>query len=473
MSSTQLSHLAPKSSVLAAAMTLLGVMVSAGFSTADDFSQLQRESLAAVFYRGNPLPPPPTDLELKEVRTEARKAPRWERRLLKQLYGRDRELWVYATRDSDGDGVFDFRVSDYYGRFLEGDTDLDGDGIVNILDDHPFRVDVSSGPTSALPPHLDWQVQGKPAEMVQIQRELYSKYGITLVERTESFTPELTQAVWDTVTRVYAKVFAQEGSLPTLKTIATEDYSLLDPEDPEGASDFAQVLAATQTLVIYRRGVESPPAIQLGFMAHEIGHNIQFALDYDDQRQQEIIERNYFAATRFHELVEPYGWTTVTLEIDPRDEFTLFRPQYLSIQPYDYLYRDEPLGDWEEWLNAIYEEVGEEDYLSDERITELHILGDYSLSGPWEWYSDHVIAYVYLALFDSLEGRCSPASLESLREKFQSEVVASAWPYFAYENARGADIQIHLRQVYTMTPEDVAAMAETYLLEQHPGICIE
>jgi hypothetical protein len=275
------------------------------------------------------------------------------------------------------------------------------------------------------------------------------------------------------VTRVYAKVFAEKGRIPTLETIAVEDHSLLDAEDPEGATDFAQVFAATQTLVIYRRGVESPPAIQLGFLSHEVAHNIQFALDYDEKRRQEIIERNYIAATRFHELVEPYGWTTVPLEIDPRDEYTLFRPQYLSIQPYDYLYNDEPLEAWEEWLAAIYDEVGEENYLSDERITELHILGDYSLSGPWEWYSDEVIAYVYLALFDSLAGRCSPESLKVLEEEFQTEVVASAWPYFAYENARGADIQIHLRQVYTMTSEDVAAMAETYLLEQHPGICTE
>ncbi|TNF70519.1 MAG: hypothetical protein EP299_13890 [Acidobacteria bacterium] len=289
MSSSRLSIYSPQVPVPTIAVVLLGFLFSAAHAVAVDFSDRQRESLAAVFYRGNPLPPPPTDLELKEIRTKARKAPRWERRLLKRLYGRDRELWVYATRDSDGDGIFDFRVSDYYGRFLEGDTDLDGDGIVNILDGRPFRVDQSQGTGSPLPPHLDWEAQGKPAEMVRIQRELYSRYGIVLVERTESFTPELARAVWDTVTRVYPRVFAREGSLPTLKTIATEDYSLLDPDDPEGATDFAQVLAATQTLVIYRRGVESPPAIQLGFMSHEIGHNIQFALDYDEKRQQEII----------------------------------------------------------------------------------------------------------------------------------------------------------------------------------------
>ena len=134
MRSRYLSRPVPRSLVVVAAFMFVGIFSSAECSTADDFSDQQRESLAAVFYRGNPLPPPPTDLELNEARAKVRKAPRWERRLLKQLYGRERELWVYATRDSDGDGIFDFRVSDYYGRFLEGDTDLDGDGIVNVSD---------------------------------------------------------------------------------------------------------------------------------------------------------------------------------------------------------------------------------------------------------------------------------------------------------------------------------------------------
>jgi hypothetical protein len=117
-----MSKFVTKNLALGAAMVLLGLLLSAERSTANDYSEQQRDSLAAVFYRGNPLPPPPTDLELKEVRTKVRKAPRWERRLLRQLYGRDRELWVYATRDSDGDGIFDFRVSDYYGRFLDASS---------------------------------------------------------------------------------------------------------------------------------------------------------------------------------------------------------------------------------------------------------------------------------------------------------------------------------------------------------------
>ena len=360
----------------------------------------------------------------------------WEQELLESLYPDDPALWAYATRDSDEDGVFDFRVSDYYGRFLEGDTDLDGDGYDNVLDEAPYVVAEEAGGPEAIPASLDWAKLGKPTDMVRIQRELLDKNRILLVERSAEFTPELAQSVYDVVTKVYREIFANDGVLPTLRVIATEESSLLDPEDEAGASDFAQVLPATQTLEIYRRGIDALPVIQLGFLAHEIAHNVQFSLDYDAQRQDEIIRRNYFAAAHFFDLVEPYGWTVVPTELDPQAEFSLFRPQYVSQEPYEYLYMDEPLEDWEAWLGAIYEEVGEDAYLTDERITELHILGDYSLSGPWEWYSDEVIAYVYLAMLDAVADQCQPSEWDALRLAFQGETVEAEWPYFRFENAR-------------------------------------
>ena len=436
-----------------------------------ELGRQQRASLTNVFYRNNAPPPEPTPQEIRLAREEMRNSEPWEQELLESLYPDDPALWAYATRDSDEDGIFDFRVSDYYGRFLEGDTDLDGDGYHNVLDEAPYVVAEEAGGPEAIPASLDWAKLGKPTDMVRIQRELLDKNRILLVERSAEFTPELAQSVYDVVTKVYREIFANDGVLPTLRVIATEESSLLDPEDEAGASDFAQVLPATQTLEIYRRGIDALPVIQLGFLAHEIAHNVQFSLDYDAQRQDEIIRRNYFAAAHFFDLVEPYGWTVVPTELDPQAEFSLFRPQYVSQEPYEYLYMDEPLEDWEAWLGAIYEEVGEDAYLTDERITELHILGDYSLSGPWEWYSDEVIAYVYLAMLDAVADQCQPSEWDALRLAFQGETVEAEWPYFRFENARGADIQIHLRQVYPMDPADVSQLAEVYLLATQPQLC--
>lgn len=292
-----------------------------------------------------------------------------------------------------------------------------------------------------------------------------------LVERSADFTPELARSVLDVVTRVYSRVFDVDGALATLRVLATEESSLLDPEDEAGASDFAQVLPATQTLEIYRRGIDAAPVIQLGFLAHEIGHNIQFSLDFDRQRQEEISRRNYFAAPHFFELVAPFGWSIVETRSRKRSDYRLFRPQYISQEPYVYRYLEEPVEDWAEWLSAIFEEVGEKRYLEDERLTELHIVGDYSLSGPWEWYSDQIIAYLYIAILDSLEESCPPAEWNALRQSFQKEIVEAEWPYFRFENGRGAAIQDHFREAYPLAVEDVTYLARSYLLPLYPRLC--
>jgi hypothetical protein len=440
-------------------------------SQQNDFAQQQRASLGNVFFHGNSLPNPPTTEELNKTRDRVRAAQPWERSLLEELYPDDPELWVYATRDSDGDGLLDFRVSDYYGRFLEGDTDLDGDGIDNVLDTEPFNTATGKQERADIPLLADWSQQGKPAEMARIQRELFDQHRILLVERSAEFTPVLARSVYDVVTRVYRDLFAGNGTLPTLRIIATEESSLLDPEDEEGTSDFAQVLPASQTLEIYRRGIDAPAVIQLGYLAHEIAHNIQFSYDYDARRQDEIMRRNYFAATRFLELVGRYGWTPVDIELEPETEFTLFRPHYVVLEPYEYLYLEESVEAWEGWLAAIFAEVGEEKYLTDERITELNILGDYSLSGPWEWYSDFVIAYLYIEMLDSLSDRCPPAERAALGEAFQSETVAGDWPWFRFENARGAEVLSHLRDEYPLYSADASYLAEHYILTRHPGFC--
>jgi len=131
---------------------------------------------------------------------------------------------------------------------------------------------------------------------------------------------------------------------------------------------------------VYYRNGPIPPVVQLGFVVHEIGHNEQFAMDFDAERQDEILQRNVFVAEQFHDLVAKYGWTTVDYEPDPETEFKLFRPQYISPDAYGYLYYNETPEEWTEWLAEIFAEVGEDDYLTDPRLHEIHALGDYSLS---------------------------------------------------------------------------------------------
>lgn len=435
-----------------------------------EFADDQRESLNYVFYRDNPLPDPPTEEEIVTARNRVAEADEFERQLLAELYPGDPELWALAIRDSDDDGVFDYRISDYYGKFMEGDTDLDGDGADNVLDSDPYLPGTAM-PSGAIPAHVDWATQGKPADMVRIQRELFKNNGILLVERSAEFSLTLAHSVYDTIQRVYREIFAGGGTLATLRIIATQTSSLLNADDEAGADDYAQVLPASHTIEIYQRGIDAAPVIQLGFLAHEIGHSIQFAMDYDEQRQVEIAQRNYFAGYNFYDSVEAFGWTLEHYELNPEATFELFRPQYLSEEPYEYRYLEEPLETWELWLNDIYDEVGQEDYLSDHRLVERNILGDYSLSGPWEWLSDQLIAYVYLAMLDAVESLCSETAWRELADRFQSETVETEWPYFRFENARGATVQRMLAEEYPLDPGDAIYLGETYLLAEYPGYC--
>ena len=438
---------------------------------ARSLTELQLASLDSVFYAGNARPPAPGADEVRRAQEAVANAQPWERDLLVSLYPEAPELWALAIRDSDGDGLLDFRISDYYGRFLEGDTDLDGDGVENVLDPDPYTAGTRHPGPRSIPEHLSWASAGKPSEMVQIQQRLYEQHQILLVDRSAAFTSTLAKAVYDAITRVYARPFAEHPNLPTLRIIAAETNSLLVAEDEAGSGDFAQVFPATQTMEIYQQAVDAPPVIVLGSLVHELGHNFQFALDYDAQRRDEIMRRNFVPAPNFHAIVEPHGWTLVPTEPDPEAEFTLFRPQYVPPDAFEYRYLGESIEAWEAWLGAIYDEVGADTYLSDPRIVEAHVLGDYSLSSPWEWHSDHLIAYVYLAMLDSLQPSCETARLTELADAFQSDTVAGAWPYFRFANARGAPVQQELRQSFPITPADAAALARDYLLPLHPGFC--
>jgi hypothetical protein len=432
----------------------------------------QRNTLNHIYYHANPFPAKPDAAEIREASVRLENANEWERQLLTELFPGDESLQALAIRDLDGDGIQDYRISDYYGRFLEGDTDVDGDGVSNVLDRQPYDASVADPEGNELPPHVSWRGRGKPDEMVLMQEKLFRDHGILLVERSAQFTPELTRSVFDTVTRVYSGIFARERQLPTLRVIATEISSLLYADADEGAGDFAQVFAATRTMEIYSLGIESPPIIQLGFLAHEIAHMVQFAMDYDDEKQDAIVRDNRFDPERFHAFVADYGWTVVPYDVDPTNNYRLFRPQYISIEPWSYLYFDESPEEWQAWLTAISEEVGAPAYLSDSRVTAYNIPGDYSMTSPWEWYSDHVIAYVYLSMLGSLADDCDPASAEHLARDLQEQVVAEWWPAFRFENARGAAIQQHLAAEFPLESDDLAYLAATYLLAERDGNCV-
>ena len=145
--------------------------------------------------------------------------------------------------------------------------------------------------------------------------------------------------------------------------------------------------------------------------------------------------------------------------------------QYIAPDNVEYRYNGETPDEWLEWLDAIYEEVGPDAYLTDERLTSEFITGDYALGNPWEWYSENMIAYVYLAMVDSARSACSPNQWLALTDWFLADTIAAEWPLFRFENARGAPFMAYLADAYPLRAEDVAFLAERYLLDAQPGLC--
>jgi len=442
----------------------------------DTIHRLQRESLGFLIHAGNPLPPAPTAEELAGVARVVASADPEEAELLREYYGEELDLLVYATRDSDGDGIHDFRVSDYYGKFLEGDVDLDGDGLRNVLDAAPYDSNqggrdadgdgvpdpgsFADANSNGVPDTVDWALGNDRPEAAQRQRELFLRHGILLVDRSAAFTEELARSVYDVITRILRPV--SRDQLPALRVVAAEETCLLAPELDDETQ--AMMISQTQTLVVYRIGIDHPPFIQLGLLAHELAHGYQFSLDFEGIDREN--RRIYFPAPNFLERVRPFGWSHQAVPpAEIPDPYLLFTPHYLSLEP-TYTYRDETPEAWAEWLEALYAELGD-GYLADPRVTEQGIVGDYSLENPWEWHSDNLIAYLFVEIEHLLEQRPGegPAGVENMRL-----AATDAWPSFRYLNL-APEVQAHFRKVLPLRDEDLAYFVEAYVepLAATPG----
>jgi hypothetical protein len=401
---------------------------------------------------------------------------------LDDFYGTDNRLKALAVRDSDGDGLADYRISDYFGKFSEGDVDVDGDGVRNVYDSDPYDrgrggsdsdgdgipdagfLDVNE---NGLPDHIDWAAQGRNPEMAAIQLGLFRDHKIVLVERDAQFDLPLVRAVDDAIRKVYRQYFETRRIMPTLRTVAVEHTALLNEQVAQEANDetSAQVFSQMQSLTVYDAGRETVDAVGLlGLLVHEIGHSYHMSLDWDFAHPQRENARNDFPAPVLVETVRPFGWTTDGyFDAELKDELPV-RPQFLysGISEPEFVYMGKPATDWAEWLNAIYIELGEpENYLEDERFASRGIVGDYSLTSPYEWFGDNVLAYLLRILeAAAIEGMNEQAA--SVARQRLTNSLRSIWPGFDYRNI-GPEARAYFAATFPVLPSDREAMARRYI----------
>ena len=476
--------------------------IRAGEVNAPLLNRQQIRSLAYAYYRAtegqslsdsNPLHVAlPVGEELEAYRILYEQSDSEALDYLDELYGRRDDLKALALRDSDGDGLPDYRVSDYFGKFMEGDIDVDGDGIRNIYDSHPYDrskggqdTDGDGAPDRAgsytdvnangLPDHLDWSIHKDDQDMAGIQQRMFDQHRVILVERNALFDLELAQAADDAINKVLRGYFEQSPVLPTLRTIAVEKTALLGRLLAAVVEDdtSAQVFSQSQSLTVYDVGRDVPYNIGLlGLLVHELGHNYHMALDFEANDLLSENGRTDFPAPNFVKLIEPFGWIQHSYYSGSFEEELPVVPRfaYTGISEPLFLFNGLTPEQWDEWLWKTYEELGQPaDYLEQPDFSERAIVSDYSLTTPYEWYGDSLLAYLVVVLEQEalarLEREGRQSEVESAKQKI-TEAIREIWPGFYHRNITPA-LVTYFEQVFPLSPEDRKFLAERYM---HPLI---
>jgi hypothetical protein len=442
----------------------------------------QRASLAEIYWNGADPVILPADDEVARYREMRKQSDAAALDYLDEFYGTHDELKALALRDSDGDGVPDFRISDYFGKFMEGDVDVDGDGIRNVLDSHPFDrarggedVDGDGQPDrghpddngNGIPDPVDWSGGDHDAEAVAIQQALFGDHKILLVDRDAVFDLALAQAVDDTVRRVFRGYFDERPVLPTLRTIATERTALLTERLAAKAEDdtSAQVFPQTQSLIVYDQGRAVAHRLGLlGLLVHEMGHTYHMSLDFDESNLVAENGRVDFPAPAFVALVKPFGWTTTEyFDGDISGALTLApRFVYAGMSEPVFRFRDRTPEEWQAWVDGVYEDLDESPtYLLADDFSRQGIVGDYSLSTPYEWYGDNFLAYVVTVIEEEALRDIDPADREEAKAR-TDQALREIWPSFYHRN-QAADVRRYFEETFPIADSDRQFLAARYI----------
>ena len=294
----------------------------------------QLESLSYIFYANTPLPPKPTKEELDRLKSRLQDTTSDELAILKKIYKNRRELLVYSLRDLDGDGVNDYMICPYSGKFTEGDIDIDNDGVLNVNDAAPYDPSIQffDSDQDAIGDHIDWseaQTSISHPLLAELQETIYHNYGILLVNRNATFNFSFVAAINDALAVIFRNTFKRVRRIPTLRVIAAESAVFLGSKTD---GTYANNESNNQTLVIFQDGINLSPVSQLGLLAHEIAHSYQFQLDFDENNLGQENKRFFFQPDHLFSILSPYGikfpFDPTKAKEEPRQSLFLFYYSY-------------------------------------------------------------------------------------------------------------------------------------------------
>jgi len=451
-----------------------------GYGRAPTITEIKRWIGKAIIPNAG-MPPPPTTEELSEL--EKGGCPEGmipqEVEVCRRYFRADPELLTWAARDTDGDGTQDFMVSFVDGKFHEGDLDIDGDGVLNIVDSQPFDSQIGGADLGGdgfpdigfpdsnhnlIPDFVDWQWDGAhSAELGLLQKRIYDKFRIILAERDAKFDLVMVQAIYDSLDLVFSNWIIPTKGISTLRSIVAERASTVLPGSDQETN--AVMLSVPKSMIIYSCSMQYDPIVKLGLLVHEISHAIQYKIDERFDSEVEAAKRDPNDLSPFLTLMAEVDWSRLR-STAPRAE-TFWMSSVYDINVSLFLFRGQTAEQWSAWLDRISKETGKDPLLS-EKAENQFIIGEYSLTDPWEYYADHMIANLFLsiegALPFALEDGSRQKELNGILKRLR-KAVSTNWPDFQYGNATNGETLNWIRERHPLSSQAIDAMVKRYVVD--------
>ena len=416
--------------------------------------------LNSNLYKGAPFPPEVTNREYAGVENLLKNSANdQEIQLLKKIYNNDLELIALARRDSDADGIFDYRIDDSsLGDFYEGDIDIDGDGVRNVQDLDPFDSGVGTidRNRNSIGDHIDWRLtrsqEPEGGRLADIQEQLFKTYNILLVERSAKFPLEQAIIVSDAL-RIG---LGRSGPFHSLRVIATDAHpGVID----DGGATNAMIMAPSQWMLIFESSFKMNPFIQLALLVHELTHNAQYDLDWDTDRLENNYRQSYFSKKNFNRLIADFRWKPRSIDVYGWKQRRLFAS--LEENHRQYLFRNKTTQWWQKWLDTIWHREGET-YLQSPKVKSKHIVGEYSLVNPLEWHADQFTATILMAVLSHAKKTLSKVNRKDVLEDWFDSIQRKAWPGFRAQNILESGSYVAILKQLELTSGRLDYLAETY-----------
>ena len=386
---------------------------------------------------------------------------------------RDRSLRVLALRDSDNDGILDFRVKEH-GSFMQNDPDADNDGVINLLDPRPLSADALGDSltkndlnNNGIPNHLDWATtdpeighRRKSRKLIEDQARIYNEYGLVLIEAPGSeISPELV-AMTEDVLEIYSQIYERDKLANAARSI-----SLLDQYDVDPFDVLAEVSPVNGQIVLYDFGLKnfvrdakSRIAAFLVFV-HEFAHVMQNAMDFPLNQQDLLINNSHSNPVNFINLMNrEFGWKITKPRTRREEKKPVFVDHGEEAILAKEVYRGKPLKKLKAKCEAV---VGESRnrILSDNKSVTC-----YAFYSAREWHAESIAAAVHAKMIDQLKKDHSRSEVERILKQSKEKILAEWATYYRHENLLDTIREKIYREI-NLTPALLRRLNDKYLIE--------